>query len=144
MLHITVLESGAPLSSFLKEVLYKSLNEWMNEWTNVFNTCMGVLLEHFSCVSTTDSCNYLTAYYVDNSAESKELSIWWDISIPFVESRWSQKSNSQRENRCWGQSDFDSYRTPTWFILFHSIADIYVAPIQVGLPRSAPNPSAAE
>jgi len=27
---LTVLESGAPLSSFLEEVLYKSLNEWMN------------------------------------------------------------------------------------------------------------------
>ena len=27
---LTLLESGAPLSSFLEEVLYKSLNEWMN------------------------------------------------------------------------------------------------------------------
>ena len=33
---LTVLESGAPLSSFLEEVLYKSLNEWMNEWIYYF------------------------------------------------------------------------------------------------------------
>jgi len=28
---LIVLESGAPLSSFLREVLYKWMNEWMNE-----------------------------------------------------------------------------------------------------------------
>ena len=29
---LTMLELGAPLSSFLKEMLYKSLNEWNNEY----------------------------------------------------------------------------------------------------------------
>ena len=33
---LAVLESGAPLSSYLEEVLYKS-PEWMNEWMNNIN-----------------------------------------------------------------------------------------------------------
>ena len=35
-LFLTVLELGAPLSSFLEGVLYKSLNEWMNEWMHTY------------------------------------------------------------------------------------------------------------
>ena len=77
---LTVLESGAPLSSFLEEVLYKSLNEWIMitmyvtmhvmvlsyliitmyvcqsfVMFNNYNTCMSGLCQHmhvkaFSCL----------------------------------------------------------------------------------------------
>ena len=41
--------------------------------------------------------------------------------------------------------DFETIAFQLVFNIFHSfIADIYIAPLQVGLLRSAPNPSAAE